>query len=312
MGLLFGPDMDLTLVILAAGLSTRYGQGLKQADGVGPSGEYLWEYAVHDAARAGFGRVVLVIRPGLEPELSRRVGFMAGDLEVVFAVQALDAVPPTVAVPDGRRKPWGTGHAVLAAAPAVSSPFVVVNADDFYGAAAYEAIAAHLRRHASTAPPQFAMAGYRLASTLSAHGGVSRAIVSADARGLVSSVVEVVDIATRDARLGGRTLGGEAVSLTGDELVSMNCWGFTPAIFPMLREGFARFLRTRGTDPAAEFVISDEVGALVAAGEAQLHLLPSGDEWCGMTAGPDRDDVRRRLAALVAAGRYPSPLFQST
>jgi hypothetical protein len=301
--------MDLTLVILAAGLSSRYGGALKQVDGVGPTGEFLLDYAIYDAVRAGFTHVVFVARPDIEAALRARIaGFRPGVVgDVVF--QRLEDLPPGGAPPPDRVKPWGTGQAVLAATAVLRAPFAVVNADDFYGAHAYRAMADHLRRARWTAPHPAAMIGYRLGDTLSANAGVSRAICHPGADGLVARVVETHDIVERDGRLRGRTAEGEMDDLDPDALVSMNFWGFQPPILGLLRERFARFLAASAADLSAEFLISTAVDELVASHDLALRALPTDGRWCGMTSRADRDLVAARLAEHVARGEYPSSLF---
>jgi hypothetical protein len=283
---------------LAAGLGTRYG-GLKQLAPIGPRGEALLDYGVYDAARAGFRRAVIVIRQEVEELFRRHVADVIGTgIEVVFAHQALEPAVP------GRTKPWGTGHAVLAAAWGIRGPFAVMNADDYYGAGAFRLLFDHLASAAD-----HALVGYTLRETTSAHGGVSRAIAELDARGYLSRLTEVADIARRGAVYSGRTIAGETVTLDGSELVSMNLWGFTPAQLPALERQFARFLEARGTDPQAEFLLSEAVGAQVRAGDARVRVLPAaGSQWFGMTYSADDERVRDRIASLVNAGQYPTNL----
>jgi hypothetical protein len=301
--------MDLTLVVLAAGLSTRYGEGFKQIDAVGPSGEWLVDYGVFDAIRAGFTHVVFVARPEIERALRDRVATLPRPVSSDIVFQRLDDLPDGRHPPASRRKPWGTGQALLAAAPVVRAPFAVVNADDFYGAEAYQAMADWLRRARWTAPHPAAMIGYRLRETLSPHGSVSRAICEPGPHDDVRRVSEVLDIAEREGRIRGRDMGGTDRDLTGDELASMNFWGFQPPVFGMLRVGFARFLDARGNDPAAEFLLSSAVNELIAAGEITLEALSPDARWCGMTSSADRDAVAARLRQLSARGDYPTPLF---
>jgi hypothetical protein len=300
--------MPLTLVILAAGMSSRYGGGMKQTDAVGPRGETLLDYGVFDAVRAGFTRIVFVIRPEIEEHFRERIARLPAGVTGACVHQALGQVPPGFALPAARRKPWGTGHAVLAAA-GVDSPFVVVNADDFYGASAYGAMAGHLRRHRDARPPRFALVGYRLRDTLSTHGGVSRAVCRLGTANRVTSVIEVFDLIQTGNRVTGRTPDGEARAFSGDELVSMSIWGFTPAIFKMLDARFAAFLRDRGADPKAEFLLPTAVSDMIGTGEADLIALAAGETWCGMTSRQDRGEVRARIAAMVSRGDYPAPLF---
>jgi len=299
---------DLTLVILAAGLSSRYGHGLKQMDGVGPSGEFLLDYAVFDAWRAGFTHVAFVARPELEDSLRARIEGWPDGLrgEVVF--QALDDVPSGFTVPASRRKPWGTGHAALSAASRVASPFAVVNADDFYGPGAYATMAGFLRLAPDAPRLPAAMVGYRLGDTLSDHAGVSRAICEPDPAGGVARVTELFAIAARDGVIGGMDGDQTPVTLRADDLASMNFWGFLPGMFALLEGRFAEFLQTRGADPGAEFLLSTAVNELIATGRIALEVLPTDERWCGMTSRADREAVAARLAELVAAGVYPPRL----
>lgn len=301
--------MSLTLVILAAGLSSRYGGGMKQTDAVGPSGETLLDYSIYDALQTGFNQIVFVIRPDIEEDFRARLARLPERVRGTCAYQALEQVPVGFQVPASRTKPWGTGHATLAAAGDVTTAFAVVNADDFYGASAFRAIARHLHQHQFTRPPRFALVGYRLGDTLSPHGGVSRAICHLDAQRRVTSVVEVFDVVRHGDHVTGRLPDGEPVSLQGDELVSMSFWGFTPVLFPMLEARFAAFLATRGHDPGAEFLLPTAVSDMIATREAELVALAAGDTWCGMTSRADRPEVAARIGALVQRGEYPTPLF---
>lgn len=285
------------LVILAAGLGTRYG-GLKQLTPVGPHGEALLDYGIYDAVRAGFRTVVLVIREEVEQLFRRHIAEVVGTaIEIVFAHQTLEPARP------GRAKPWGTGHAVLAAAWGIRGPFAVMNADDCYGADSFRLLFEHLESSAD-----HALVGYTLRETMSEHGGVSRAIVELDARGYLSRLTEVSDIVSRAGAFTGRTTAGQTVSLHGDELVSMNLWGFTPPMLPMLERQFARFLETRGADPRAEFLLSEAVGDQVVANGARVRVLRTRARWFGMTFAADDVSVRNEVRRLVDAGQYPANL----
>ena len=259
----------------------------------------MLDYGIYDAARAGFRRVVIVIRQEVEELFRRHVADVLGTgIEVVFAHQALEPAVP------GRTKPWGTGHAVLAAAWGIRGPFAVMNADDYYGAGAFRLLFDHL-----AGAGDHALVGYTLRETTSAHGGVSRAIAELNGRGYLSRLTEVADIEGTGAKYIGRTIAGETVTLDGSELVSMNLWGFTPALLPVLERQFARFVEARRTDPAAEFLLSEAVGAQVRAGDARVRVLPAADSrWFGMTYSADDDRVREQIATLVNAGQYPANL----
>ena len=303
--------MDLTLVVLAAGLSTRYG-GLKQLELVGPSGEALMDYGIYDALRAGFNRVVLVARPELEEALREHVAGVFGDaIEIAVAYQDLDALPEGFSVPSWRRKPWGTGHAVLAASAEVNEPFVAINADDFYGADAFVTLGDHLREAAGSDGHEFAAAGYSIRDTLSPHGGVSRAVCEVDTDGYLVRVTEVKKIAEADGVLAGVTVEGERYVLSGDETISMNFWGATPSAFPLLHEKFARFLEQHGADADAEFLLSTAVNELIEEGRARVKVIPAGGPWLGVTYQEDKPYVMNELGRLVKEGLYPEDLSRS-
>jgi UTP-glucose-1-phosphate uridylyltransferase len=297
--------VTLSLVVLAAGISTRYGR-LKQLEPVGPAGEALLEYAVCDALRAGFGRVVLVIRRELEAQFRAHLEPRWRVTDLRFAYQELTQLPLAAAPTVARVKPWGTTHAVLAAEPMVEGPFAVCNADDFYGADAYALLADHLRRAATTG--EQALIGYPLRGTLSEFGGVSRGLCETDAAGCLTRVTEIFEAREQNDAIVGRDGAGTPITLAPDAVVSMNLWGFTPAIFPLLHERFAGFLGAHGGDARAECLISVEVNDLVAAGRVVLRVLPTAEAWIGVTYPDDRPDVVARLKALTRAGRYPEPL----
>ena len=300
--------MDLTLLVLAAGLSTRYGE-LKQLVPVGPSGEALMDYGIYDAVHAGFNKVVLVTRRELEGALREHVeDLFGGAIEVVIVYQELSALPEGLAVPTARRKPWGTGHAALSAASEVDEPFVAMNADDFYGADAFAALGDHLRNAAGSGGNEFAAAGYSLRDTLSAHGGVSRAVCEVDADGYLERVTEVKQIKESDGILAGVTVAGESYVLSGEETISMNIWAATPAAFPLLQEQFSRFLDKHSADPEAEFLLSTAVNDLIASGGVRVKVIPTGGPWLGITYQEDRPYVEGRLRELVEAGHYPENL----
>jgi hypothetical protein len=300
--------MDLTLVVLAAGLSTRYG-ALKQVEPVGPSGEALMDYAVYDAVHAGFTKVVLVTRRELEGALREHMGQVFGtSVAFTFAHQELDALPPGFTLPAERRKPWGTGHAVLSAEAQVNGPFVAINADDFYGASAYAALAGHLRVERNSGIPEFAAAGYTLRDTLSAHGGVSRGVCELDADGYLTRVTEVKNIEDRDGALAGVTVAGQRYALEGGETISMNIWAATRAAFPLLRERFASFLEDHLSDPDSEFLLSTAVNDLISEGRARVKVIPSAGPWLGVTFQEDRRYVTEKLGELVEARDYPADI----
>ena len=297
----------LTLVVLAAGMGSRYG-GLKQLEAVGPSGETLMDYSIFDAIRAGFTRVVFVIRPDMEEAFRAFAnGRFGGQVRVTTAHQQLSDVPAGTTVPAERAKPWGTAHAVLAAASAVDGPFAVVNADDFYGRSAYEAAERFLRQEVGGVPPAWALIGYRLADTLSEAGGVNRGICRTDPHGWLTAIEEVTGLVRRGATVVGRA-GGCQVSLGDDDQVSMNFWGFTPAFFEQLRVAFTDFL-AHADLATAEFLLPTVIADAVGATRARVRVLDSGARWIGMTYPADRPLVEAELRRLVAAGEYPPALW---
>ena len=293
------------LVILAAGMGSRFG-GLKQVQPVGPHGELIIEYSVHDAMRAGFDRVVLVIRRDIEADFRDTIGRrLEARVEVEYVFQERDALPAGVlrAPASDRTKPWGTGHAVWVAREAVRRPFAVINADDFYGASGYRALAGHFASERG-----YALVGYPLRQTLSEHGSVSRGLC-ATAGARLKSITEITRI-EKSADGARYTDGGGAVrALTGHEIVSMNFWGFTPAVFPQLEQLLVDFLAARGADPKAEFYLPTAISTLNETGAAEVALLHSGDSWFGITYREDLPTAQAAVRHLVAAGRYPAPLW---
>lgn len=300
--------MSLTLVVLAAGMGSRYG-GLKQIDPVGPSGETVLDYAVFDALRAGFDRVVFVIRKDFEALFREKIGARyAGKVTVDYVFQSLDALPEGFTPPAGREKPWGTGHAVWCARRAITGNFAVINADDFYGADSFAQLATFLEEQkkqasarAGTGKAAFAMVGFRLWNTLSEHGTVARGVTEAGPGGELRSIVEQTGIAAEDV--------GAGKKYSGNEIVSMNCWGFTPALFAGLDGQFREFLAARGAEPKAEFYLPAAVSAMIGRGEAAVTVLPTESTWFGVTYREDKPRVEAAIRALVQAGRYPAKLW---
>lgn len=301
-------QQDLSLVILAAGMSTRYG-GLKQIEPVGPAGETIMDYTIYDARRAGFARVVFVVRKDIENAFRTSVGARyERQIPVAYAYQRLDDVPNGIEVPRGRTKPWGTTHAVLAARDEVDGPFAVANADDFYGRAAFVALAELLRRQAAGATPEYAMVGYALRDTLPEAGAVSRALCRTSPEGWLTRIEEVRGIARSGD--GGRyqDAGGAWQMSPGDTPVSMNLWGFSPAFLPQAWAGFAGFLRAHAGKPDAEYYLPAIVQQLIDDGAARVRVLRTGAVWCGVTRPEDKPHVVQTIARLVAAGEYPERL----
>jgi UTP-glucose-1-phosphate uridylyltransferase len=301
-----------TLVVMAAGMGSRYG-GLKQIDPIGPNGEAILEYSVFDALRAGFGKVVFIIRKDIEEAFRASVGRrFEKRVAVEYAFQALDRLPSGFTVPAGRTKPWGTAHAVMSAAGIAREPFAVINADDFYGAASFAAMAGHLRGVRESGVAEGAMVGYILRNTLSDHGPVARGICREDAEGCLVDVVERTKIEREGVEARFLDEKGAWQPIPGDAATSMNLWGFTPAIFPLLEEEFARFLRESGGDPKAEFYIPTPVQCLIAAKRLRVRVLRSGAPWFGITYRDDKPRVVESIRRLVEQGAYPARLWPET
>jgi NDP-sugar pyrophosphorylase family protein len=303
--------MGTTLVVLAAGIGRRYG-GLKQLEPVGPGGEALFEYSIFDALRVGFDRVVLVIRPETEAEFRRFLEpRLASGVDLRYVSQTLSDVPEGVVPPAGRTKPWGTAHAVLVAEGEVSGPFAVINADDFYGSDSFTVLGEFLETDADDRLPTFAVAGFRLGPTLSAVGPVSRGLCRVDGDGWLERIVEVLELISHDD--GGRYTDGAGVEhlVAGDELASMNMWGFTPALFPELRSRFQQFLEGLGVtdEESSEFLLPEVVQGMIDRGTARVRVLRHDGQWCGITFVEDRQRVRDFIAELVARGEYPRRLW---
>jgi UTP-glucose-1-phosphate uridylyltransferase len=294
-----------TLLVMAAGMGSRYG-GLKQIDPVGPNGETLMDYSIFDALRAGFAKVVYVIRKDIEQPFKEIIGAkFEKRVPVEYVFQELDKIPSGFKVPEGRTKPWGTTQAVLMADGTINEPFAVINADDFYGTEGYQVLANHLQSDS----PDYAMVGFVLRNTLSDFGSVARGVSKADSNGYLETVVELTSV-VRDGNAAKNTdPAGNVTSLTGDELVSMNMWGFNPQIFPKLRERFQTFLEHSGNELKSEHYVPAAVNELVSSGQARVKVLSTNDAWFGVTYREDRPRVVDSIAALIQKGKYPSKLW---
>jgi UTP-glucose-1-phosphate uridylyltransferase len=300
--------MKPTLLVLAAGMGSRYG-GLKQIDPMGPSGETILDYSVFDAIRAGFGKVVFIIRPDFEQDFRERIAAkFAGRIDVGFAFQTIDQLPAGFTVPAGREKPWGTTHAILCARKAVHTPFAVINADDFYGQDSYAKLGRYLSGLAEKSTA-YAMVGFTLKNTLSEHGTVARGVCKTDATGKLTDIQELTKIAKLSHGAEHRGDDGVVVSLSGNEPVSMNMWGFTPAIFPQLEADFLTFLNTKGSEMKSEAYIPMSVGNLIRSGQATCEVLRSDSTWFGVTYREDKPVVQTSILLQVSNGSYPSSLW---
>lgn len=298
-----------TLLVLAAGMGSRYG-GLKQVDSMGPNGETVLDYAIHDALKAGFERVVFVIRRDMETAFRSAVGDRyAGRIPVAYAYQDLDDLPEGFSPPDGRVKPWGTGHALRAARHAIDGHFAVINADDFYGADAYTILADYFAKCLEEDREPFCMVGYPLAHTLSDHGAVNRGLCREES-GQLQAIEEVTGIRRgEDGLIRGTSRDGNEGILREDALVSMNFWGFSSAIFKPLEERFVEFLKDQAGGQKTEFYIPSFVDLLIHEEGCRCDLLRTRGDWFGVTYPEDKPAVQKRLEELVEAGTYPSPIM---
>ena len=300
--------MKPTLFILAAGMGSRYG-GLKQLDGLGPNGETIMDYSVFDAMRAGFGKVVFVIRKDFEEDFRRVVLSKYADhvpCEVCF--QGIDNLPEGFTRNPERTKPWGTNHAVLMAKDLIHEPFMVINADDFYGKESFEVMAKFLL-DVNGQEGKYCMAGYRVGNTLSEHGTVSRGVCATDKMGYLTDVVERTAIESKEGHIVFPDEDGVETEIPFDTPVSMNMWGFTPEYFEYTEEAFKAFLTKNAQELKAEFYIPTLVNDLIKAGKATCQVLDTPAKWFGVTYADDRQMVVDKIQALVDAGVYPSKLF---
>jgi hypothetical protein len=300
---------DPTLLVLAAGMGSRYG-GLKQMDPMGPHGETILDYSVFDAIRAGFGKVVFVIREDFAEAFQESIGARFADqVTIGYAFQKLDDLPAGFRVPEGREKPWGTAHAVRAARHVIREPFAVINADDFYGRDAYVRAAEFLTTVDPGATPSVcSLVGYYLDHTLSDHGGVNRGIASSR-DGYLTDVEEIIGIVRNaDGTVSGETVGGERRVVDDRCIVSMNFWGFTPQHFDELEEQFTLFLQEHGNTPKSECFIPWVVDELIAAGKTRCEVLATTSSWFGVTYPDDKPRVMDSIAQLIKTGEYPKKL----
>jgi len=294
-----------TLLVLAAGMGSRYG-GLKQIDPVGPAGETIIDYSIYDALRAGFGKLIFVIRKDIEKDFREIVGkHFERRAAVEYVFQELDKLPPGFSLPPGRTKPWGTTHAILMAENAIKEPFAAINADDFYGQNAYQVLAQHL----TPGSPDYAMVGFILRNTLSDFGSVARGVSRVDANHYLTNIVEMTKIERAGRSAKNTDTDGKITELTGDEAVSMNFWGFTPALFPQIKTEFEKFLKKAGGEQKSECYIPTTVGDLVTNGQAKCKVLRSPDSWFGVTYREDRPMVVESIRKLIARGDYPEKLW---
>ena len=291
---------DITLLIMAAGMGSRYG-GLKQLDPVGPSGETIIDYSVYDAIRSGFNKIVFIIRKDFEKEFRSQITDKYQDrIKVEFAFQDLNDLPQGFTCPEGRIKPWGTGHAILTASELIQEPFVAINGDDFYGYESFKIVADYYQGEGAT----FSMVAFQLDKTLSEFGGVTRGLCTVRTD-LLDTVVETGDlIRTEDGISSDRE-----IELDGSEPVSMNVWGFTPDLFEHLKAMFIDFLDKEGSEMKSEYLIPTVVNNLIRSGQKQVHVLRTSSKWFGVTYKEDKPFVSQQIQELIDDDTYPKQLF---
>ena len=285
---------------MAAGMGSRYG-GLKQLDAIGPSGETIIDYSVYDAIKAGFTKVVFIIRKDFEQEFKSKItDKYEGQIQVEFAFQDLNDLPDEFTCPEGREKPWGTGHAILSARDVINEPFVAINGDDFYGRESFKVVADYYRKGANS----FSMVAFKLDKTLSSFGGVTRGLCTVNDEKL-NTVIETADLQKTDDGVSSN----RDIELDGSEPVSINVWGFTPILFKYLEEKFVEFLSENGTEMKSEYLIPSVVNELIQSGQETVHVLRSGATWFGVTYKEDKPYVEGEIEKLVNKGEYPGKLF---
>ena len=302
--------MKISLVILAAGLGSRFDSGIKQLVPVGPNGEIIIDYSIYDALEAGFNKIVFIIRHSLEADFKRIIGNRISRLcEVEYAFQELEDLPAGFEKPAARTKPWGTGHALLACRGIVQEPFAVINADDYYGKEAFRKIYSDRVAHGEEAD-SYCMAGFILKNTLSENGGVTRGICQVDATGYVQNVTETHHIQRQaDGTLTG-TVNGVSQTVSENAVVSMNMWGLNPAFLDKLAVGFPTFLRNLpAEDTKAEYLLPEIIGKLLQEKSIRVRMLETPDRWCGVTYHEDQQAVIDSFQRLIHAGVYPQKLF---
>lgn len=300
--------MKPTLYILAAGMGSRYG-GLKQLDGLGPSGETIMDYSVYDALRAGFGKIVFVIRRDFEEDFRRKVlSKYEGHVPVEVVFQSIDALPEGYTVPEGRTKPWGTNHAVMMGKDVIKEPFAVINADDYYGPESFKLLADFLRS-VEGKKNEYCMIGFKIENTLSENGGVSRGLCHVNEQGYLTDVKECHGIRMKDGVL-IQVEDGKEIPFPAGTSVSMNMWGFTPEYFDYSQKALIRFLDEHGSELKSEFYIPTVVNDLITDGTVTLKVIQTPNRWFGVTFAADRDATVARFASLTEQGIYPTPLFK--
>lgn len=301
--------MKPTLLILAAGMGSRYG-GLKQIDPVGPNGEIIIDYSIYDAIRAGFGKLVFVIRHYFEDAFREKIGSkFDGVLETIYAYQELDCCVEGFTIPAGREKPWGTAHAILVSKDVIDEPFAVINADDYYGPNSFKMMADFLSGPGNS-DGEYSMIGYVLRNTLSEYGTVARGVCECDDDMFLKAITERTKVRRADSAAEYADVDGTWHRLTGDEIVSMNLWGFQPSFFSHLQKDFREYLEKNGKDNKTEYFITIPVDRLIHEGKATVKILRTPDRWFGITYRADKEIAAASISQLIQQGIYPAKLWE--
>lgn len=299
--------MKPTLLIMAAGMGSRFG-GLKQVEPVGPNGEAIIDYSIYDAVRAGFGKVVFIIRHSFADAFKQKFDSkLKGITDVDYVYQELDNLPQGFTLPEGREKPWGTAHAILVSKDKINEPFCALNADDFYGFNAFRVMSDYLS--GSNDENEYSMVGYNLSDTLSDFGSVSRGLCEVDSSNHLVRIVETTKILKKENKIISIEEDGSEKPLTGKEPASMNIWGFKPSVFPVLEEKFTRFLKTEIDKPKSEMYIPSAVFEMIDSKMATVKVLEANSPWFGVTYKEDKPFVVEKINKLIASGVYPQKLF---
>lgn len=298
--------VETTLVIMAAGIGSRFGGGIKQLEPVGPNGEIIMDYSIKDALEAGFNKIVFIIRKDLEEDFREVIGNRIEKIcDVSYVFQEADDLPAGFTKPENRKKPWGTGQAVLACKGTVDGPFIVINADDYYGKEAFVKVHEYLADLTPDRQFEFCMAGFRLKNTLSENGGVTRGVCKVDSDGMLADVIETHNIVKTPTGAAVQAEDGSLVPIDPESYVSMNMWGLTPAFLEVLETGFVEFLSNLSEDDIkSEYLLPTIIDGLIKSGKGTVKVLETNDKWFGVTYKEDKQTVVEAFKELIAAGVY--------
>lgn len=304
--------MDISLVIMAAGIGSRFGGGIKQLEPIGPAGEIIMDYSIYDAMKAGFNKIIFIIRKDLDKDFKEIIGNrIAKIIDVEYAYQEVDDLPDGFTVPEGRKKPWGTGQAVLSILGKLNGPFAVINADDYYGREGFQAIYDYLTTADYTGDIyDCCMSGFVLKNTLSDNGGVSRGICEVDADNYLNKVTETYEIELIDGKIKAVNEAGEPVDISKEQVVSMNMWGLPQAFLKELQEGFPKFLESNSTNLKAEYALPTIIDNCIKEKKARVKVLKTDDKWFGVTYKEDKQAVVDAVRELIRSDMYPEKLYQ--